>query len=555
MKMIKCFILICLLLDINNISAQLIQKKEILDSFETAKQQKDDILLKHHFLIETIEQIDTFMKKRNISFLTNERDLNFVLSVYNQLVQATDSIFADSNSKKHIIFYELNDAYNIYNKNLALLHHAYILTKNSDYAKTAFLLTENYKSIELWQKDSIKGEINILHKKKLPEIQKKMTVNQAFVSYHCGISKEKTDSSYAFVFTKDSISFQSITVDTTIINQYINELNHFGVSKHYTQYAYRLYQNLVAPLSINNNKTNIDELIIIASGYLSLIPFEALLTKNNNETNFAKMSYLLQKYAISYDLSLPFWNEQKSNLIIKEAVSNFLVVSPDFSTTNLTPLQYNTNLAEKISQNYQKTTLLNKSKATIVNFKQAAQQANIIHLASHASLATDDVAERHIVLSDGNLLSSHFTNTIFQNCDLAVLACCDTGNGKYEQGVGIRSLNYDFRKHGAKCVLATLWSVDDKATSVLLKDFYFFLEQGKRKSIALQAAKLKYLKETEYDTPYFWAGLVLNGQNNAIALQNNTFVAQSTLDVLYVLIVFFLFLIIMLTLGVAKTKQ
>ncbi|MGB1207539.1 MAG: CHAT domain-containing protein [Chitinophagales bacterium] len=214
---------------------------------------------------------------------------------------------------------------------------------------------------------------------------------------------------------------------------------------------------------------------------------------------------------------------------MKQTINNFLVISPDFSSTNLTPLPHNASLAEKIVQKYQKTNLLNRSQATISNFKQAAQQANIIHLASHASLATDSVPERHIVLSDGSLLSSHFTDTIFQNCDLAVLACCNTGNGKYEQGIGIRSLNYDFRRHNAKCVLSTLWRVADEPTSKLLEYFYDFLAQGKRKNIALKEAKLKYLKEfKKCKAPYYWAAFMLNGQTNAVVLEKKDIITKDS---------------------------
>ncbi|MGB1206749.1 MAG: CHAT domain-containing protein [Chitinophagales bacterium] len=278
--------------------------------FTEAKKKGSSLVYKHFQLLEIIEQINSCIENYNFNVYSDTININFVLCVYKELVQVSDSIFANSKPKEHLIFYELNNDNNIYNKNLALLHHAYTLTNASDHARTAFLLTENYKSIELWQKDSIKGDINILHKTDIPKIQKKLATNQALISYHYGTLSEKTDSSYAFVCTKDTISFQAITVDTTMINRYVKELNRYVVSENYLQYAYQLYQNLFAPLPIDT--ANIDELIIIASGRLSLIPFEALLTKNDNESDFARMSYLLRKYAISYDLSLPFWFKVKS---------------------------------------------------------------------------------------------------------------------------------------------------------------------------------------------------------------------------------------------------
>ena len=99
-------------------------------------------------------------------------------------------------------------------------------------------------------------------------------------------------------------------------------------------------------------------------------------------------------------------------------------------------------------------------------------------------------------------------------------------------------MNYDFRKHGAQAVLATLWSVDDKATSTLLKDFYHFLEKGENKSRALNEAKLKYLQQDiKYKAPYYWAALMLNGQDNAIVLKKQNSAKQQTLSLSHLLLI------------------
>ena len=71
------------------------------------------------------------------------------------------------------------------------------------------------------------------------------------------------------------------------------------------------------------------------------------------------------------------------------------------------------------------------------------------------------------------------------------------------------SLGNAFIARGAKTVISTLWSVDDKATSVLSEGFYRHLKEGESKVKALQSAQLEVMKD--YPAPYYWAAFNLTG--------------------------------------------
>jgi len=240
-------------------------------------------------------------------------------------------------------------------------------------------------------------------------------------------------------------------------------------------------------------------------------------------------------------LSLPLWNEQKKWETAPDVIDNFLIMSPSFSKLGLDELPQNATLAKQLYHDYKHTYFFQKEETTISNFQNHASHANIIHLASHAFLSSDSLAEPHIAFSDGYLPASQIANIQLPHCHLAVLACCETGNGNYKKGIGIKSLNYSFRKNDVKSVIASLWSVDDHTTSQLLNNFYLFLSQGDHKSKALQKAKLQYLKEpTEYNTPYYWAGLILNGQKDAVVLKQKKCSKQQIAIIYYLLIIFVL---------------
>ena len=96
---------------------------------------------------------------------------------------------------------------------------------------------------------------------------------------------------------------------------------------------------------------------------------------------------------------------------------------------------------------------------------------------------------------------------------------------KYKLGYGERKdLQRGFKKAGAKTLLMTLWKVDDKATSLLMSEFYRNLVSGESTYNALGKAQ-KYLRNYEIETndangkrkiysdPHYWAAFILLDAN------------------------------------------
>jgi len=63
-----------------------------------------------------------------------------------------------------------------------------------------------------------------------------------------------------------------------------------------------------------------------------------------------------------------------------------------------------------------------------------------------------------------------------------------------------------------KSAMATLWSVDDHATFLIIKSFYKFLKtQPISKAQALQMAQKKFIQHDIYNHPMFWGPFLLIG--------------------------------------------
>jgi CHAT domain-containing protein len=94
-----------------------------------------------------------------------------------------------------------------------------------------------------------------------------------------------------------------------------------------------------------------------------------------------------------------------------------------------------------------------------------------------------------------------------------VLSGCRTALGQEIKGEGLVGLTRGFMYAGAKRVMASLWSVEDRATAELMKRFYAgMLGQNQPAATALRAAQLQMSKDKRWTAPYYWAAFTLQGE-------------------------------------------
>jgi CHAT domain-containing protein len=147
----------------------------------------------------------------------------------------------------------------------------------------------------------------------------------------------------------------------------------------------------------------------------------------------------------------------------------------------------------------------------------------IVHFAVHGIVDNTHPELSGIVLSlfdrqgqsqDG-VLRLHDIYNLKIPADLVVLSACDTGLGKDIVGEGLIGLVRGFMYAGTRRVVASLWEVDDEATSELMTRFYRgMFERRLSPPAALRAAQLDLLKNTKWKAPFYWAAFVLQGDWN-----------------------------------------
>lgn len=148
-------------------------------------------------------------------------------------------------------------------------------------------------------------------------------------------------------------------------------------------------------------------------------------------------------------------------------------------------------------------------------------QFRILHFATHGLVDANHPELSGLVLSLVNrqgasqegFLTLHDIYNLNLSADLVVLSACETALGKEIKGEGLIGLTRGFLYAGAARVVSSLWKVDDEATAELMKDFYRnLLERKMAPAAALRAAQITVRSSKRWQSPYYWAAFVLQGE-------------------------------------------
>ena len=148
-------------------------------------------------------------------------------------------------------------------------------------------------------------------------------------------------------------------------------------------------------------------------------------------------------------------------------------------------------------------------------------QYAILHFATHALLRPSTPENSGLYLSTINredqkvdgFISLQDVYSLRAPVDLVVLSACRTGLGKDIRGEGLIGLTRGFMYAGATSVVASLWKVEDEATSELMKIFYTeMLKNGKTPAEALRLAQNSIRQDSRWSAPHYWAGFTLQGE-------------------------------------------
>ncbi len=341
-------------------------------------------------------------------------------------------------------------------------------------------------------------------------------------------------SSTLWAVTSRSIEVYQLPVRSEIEAQI--ELLRFGLvnpgeaanSSSFRGPARRLYETLVGPAA--SVVSSASELIIVPDGALNYVPFEALLT-SDEDGEYQALPYLLRDAPLSYVQSASVLRQLRREPRVEPTRELFAVGDPAFSDADefgtlrgavLARLPFTGEEVSSIASLFSpgSTEVLLGEDATEDRVRAALEnhRFRFVHFATHGLVNDDRPDFSALALAgsgpDALLQASEIFNMPVQ-AELVVLSACETGLGQLIKGEGVVGLTRAFMYAGTPSVVVSLWSVSDESTSSLMKGLYRALvEDDAAKAQALRSAKLALLEDSSTAHPFHWAPFVLIGNSD-----------------------------------------
>lgn len=292
-------------------------------------------------------------------------------------------------------------------------------------------------------------------------------------------------------------------VESTI-DEFLSLNNPAASNKRRRQYGKKIHDWLVAPHKEKLVKNQIKTLVFVPDGKLRNIPISAI----------GDEKYLIEEFAVALTPGLQLLESRK----LADSNLDAIVGGLSQSYQGFAPLPGVDTEVETIQQTINAKTLLNEEftkdalKQTLANNKDSP----ILHLATHGKFSSNP-DETFVVTADGRINVTELQNTLRVReetpkvlpVEFLVLSACETARGDERAALGLAGIAL---ASGARSTLGTLWSVNDRSTTVLMDELYRSIQNNPAgKAEILRQAQLKLLSSSQFNHPYYWSPFVLIG--------------------------------------------
>jgi CHAT domain-containing protein/Tfp pilus assembly protein PilF len=270
----------------------------------------------------------------------------------------------------------------------------------------------------------------------------------------------------------------------------------------YKRHAMKIYNWLIAPMEKDLQAQKIHTLVFIPDEGLRTIPLAAL---------YDGKKFLIDQYAIATTPGLTLTDPKP----LPRENMKLLVAGLTEGVQGFPPLPDVAGEVKKLGELYDSSVLENSS-FTQANIKKELGDTpySIVHIASHGKFQSD-VQSTFLLTYNGKLnmdtLEGFMASTTYrdQPVELLTLSACQTAVGDDKAALGLGGVAV---KAGARSALATLWYINDQASSQLITGFYTNLKDSEvSKAEALREAQLAMIQDPRFSHPSYWAPFLLIG--------------------------------------------
>ena len=251
----------------------------------------------------------------------------------------------------------------------------------------------------------------------------------------------------------------------------------------------QLWTMLMGPVHKKLQELNLAEaapVILMPQGYLGLLPLHAAWRDVDAERRAFIDDYTVTYAPSAYSLSISKGRMQDAS---RQKPSLLAVINPT-EDLDYTPVEGM--VVESLFDPDHRETLPG-NEATKEAVVEKVQGWTYLHFSCHGLYNWRDVMNSGLVLANHDILtlSDIISGLNLDSARLVTLSGCETGMTDIRQSPDeFIGLPTGFLQAGATGVVSTLWAVDDAATSLLIKHFYWkHLEKGLPPDQALRSAQ------------------------------------------------------------------
>lgn len=286
------------------------------------------------------------------------------------------------------------------------------------------------------------------------------------------------------------------------------------ISLEFREPSRQLYTWLIRPIETELQRQKVETLVFVLDGVLRNIPMAALSDGQK---------FLIEKYSLATTPGLKLTSPQPLQSTTLSSIAFGLseprtVSLPGNRSKAFSELPFVQPELEDLQREIRPSTVNLNADFTRDRFQRTLlqSQAPIVHLATHGQFSSDR-DQTFLLASDGVIDIDKLANALSIGSaarttpiELLVLSACETASGDDRAPLGLAGIAL---KSGARSTVASLWKVNDAATSQLMQRFYRELATRQvSKADALQRAQQEILADPRFRRhPYFWAPFILVG--------------------------------------------
>ncbi len=304
----------------------------------------------------------------------------------------------------------------------------------------------------------------------------------------------------------DGIKHISVPVDSRTINETVTQYRwrlQNRMTNRFLYQAKQLYDWIIRPIEEELKSHEINTLVIAPDGALRLIPLSTL----NDGTRF-----LIEKYAMAVIPAVTLTDPepfQKENIEI-------LIAGLSEGRQGFSPLPSVVAELRDIKNIMNSKIILKNKDFNVANLTREFKnrEYSVLHMATHGVFGGTP-QESFLLSYDSKMTMGGLEQLISlgrfreKPVELLTLSACQTALGNERAALGLAGVAV---KAGVRSAIATLWYVDDEATSLAIREFYRQIRKpGVSKAQALQNTQKMLIAERRYWHPLYWAPFLLIG--------------------------------------------